>query len=873
MTPKEQQAYNEALHRIKTYCSDEIGVLDISGLKLTRLPPEIGQLTALTDLYLNDNQLITLPPEIGNLTALTELRVQGNHLTTLPPTIPQLTKLLRLYLSNNQLTTLPPEVGQFTALKTLTLHKNHLIVLPPEIGGLKELQHFYLDENHFRTLPPEIGKLTELRDLDLSNNRLTTLPMEIGQLKELRGLYLHGNPALGLPEEILGPDWNAVESRNGKPAKPQEILEYYFAILGAAGQALREVKLILVGRGEVGKSSMADALLGRKFVKNRKRTDGIAITPWEVKLSDGAAKVQIWDFGGQEIMHGTHQFFLTHRSLYVVMVDGRHDRAKQDAEYWLKLVRAFGGDSRVLVVMNRQMAHPFDMDRQYLADKYGVALDHFFRTDCSDAKSIGLLRKIILAQAGEMLAAEERFPRKCWDVKTRLEEMQKRGEDYLSDEAYADICKKHGVEDEEEQRKLLRRLADLGTVVSFPDEVKLSELTVLNPSWATDGIYRVVTDEELKEKRHGQLQSAALRKILPHNRWPKPAHVRYVLDLMEKFELCFSVGDDKGSVLVPDILPDKTPPLADWDATQCVVFSYRYTVLPHGVLPRFITRTHEFSRGGERWRSGVVLVHDGAEALIKADYDINCISVWVRGDHADARRGLLKVVRSHFDQIHARIKELNPQEQVAVPGRPTVLVPYCDLVLDERRGKTEYPVTVQGERVDWSIGNLLNGVESPAERKKAQKRSDREMGARHVTVAPGAHYHEHEETMNDNTINARDIINSQVGQVLTSCTNMIQQQPPGERRNALEDLEKEAKALIAKLPEDKKQEAAGNLELAVKGATSTTPNRKWYSVSAEGLIDASKFVKDFSGNIVGTLGTLGKLLWADFSMPEGEKER
>jgi hypothetical protein len=32
-------------------------------------------------------------------------------------------------------------------------------------------------------------------------------------------------------------------------------------------------------------------------------------------LSDGEATAMVWDFGGQEITHGTHQFFLTHRSL------------------------------------------------------------------------------------------------------------------------------------------------------------------------------------------------------------------------------------------------------------------------------------------------------------------------------------------------------------------------------------------------------------------------------------------------------------------------------------------------------------------------------------------------------------------------------
>jgi Leucine-rich repeat (LRR) protein len=37
----------------------------------TALPPEIGNLTNLTVLYLSGNQLTALPPEIGNLTNLT----------------------------------------------------------------------------------------------------------------------------------------------------------------------------------------------------------------------------------------------------------------------------------------------------------------------------------------------------------------------------------------------------------------------------------------------------------------------------------------------------------------------------------------------------------------------------------------------------------------------------------------------------------------------------------------------------------------------------------------------------------------------------------------------------------------------------------
>jgi hypothetical protein len=57
--------------------------------------------------------------------------------------------------------------------------------------------------------------------------------------------------------------------------------------------------------------------------------------------------------------------------------------------------------------------------------------------------------------------------------------------------------------------------------------------------------------------------------------------------------------------------------------------------------------------------------------------------------------------------------------------------------------------------------------------------------------------------------------------------------------------------------------------MLVKQATSEKPNRKWYSLSAEGLLDAATWVKDFTGNIGGTILNLGKLLWPDFRLPGG----
>ena len=60
--------------------------------------------------------------------------------------------------------------------------------------------------------------------------------------------------------------------------------------------------------------------------------------------------------------------------------------------------------------------------------------------------------------------------------------------------------------------------------------------------------------------------------------------------------------------------------------------------------------------------------------------------------------------------------------------------------------------------------------------------------------------------------------------------------------------------------------ATHTLKRLLEEATSEKPKRKWYSVLAEGLMDASKYVKDFTGNIAGTIGQLGKLFWPDFKL-------
>ena len=106
------------------------------------IPSSIGNLTNLTGLWLDGNQLIgEIPAEIGNLTNLTHLSLGDNHHTgEIPSEIGNLTNLTHLYLHFNQLSGgIPPIFGDLTSLTSLHLNNNQLTgEIPTEVCELIE---------------------------------------------------------------------------------------------------------------------------------------------------------------------------------------------------------------------------------------------------------------------------------------------------------------------------------------------------------------------------------------------------------------------------------------------------------------------------------------------------------------------------------------------------------------------------------------------------------------------------------------------------------------------------------------------------------------------------------------------------------------
>ena len=173
------------------------------------LPKELGNLTELTDLYLNHGGLTgPIPKELGNLPKLEQLILNDNRLTgPLPKELGNLPKLRRFSFGDNQLTgEIPKELGNLPELFKLSGYNNQLTgPIPKELGNLLKLTDLFLNHNRLTgPIPKELGNLLKLKHLTLNDNRLTgEIPKELGNLPELTNLHLNDNRLTGpIPKEL-----------------------------------------------------------------------------------------------------------------------------------------------------------------------------------------------------------------------------------------------------------------------------------------------------------------------------------------------------------------------------------------------------------------------------------------------------------------------------------------------------------------------------------------------------------------------------------------------------------------------------------------------------------------------------------------------
>ncbi|MEH1885247.1 COR domain-containing protein, partial [Nostoc sp.] len=618
--------------------------LYLSFNQLSSLPPEFGQLTNLQTLYLSFNQLSSLPPEFGQLTNLQTLELSRNQLSSLPPEFGQLTNLQSLYLGSNQLSSLPPEFGQLTNLQTLYLNSNQLSSLPPEFGQLTNLQTLDLNSNKLSSLPLEIGQLTNLQTLDLNRNQLSSLPPKIGQLTNLQTLDLGSNPLESPPPEIITKGFKA-------------ILDFCRQQLEQETDRLYEAKLIIVGEGGAGKTTLAKKIQDNQYTlqQDENTTEGIDVIQWKFLLDNNNREFQvnIWDFGGQEIYHTTHQFFLTKRSLYALVADTRKEDT--DFYYWLNVVELLSGNSPLLIVKNEKQERKREIDERELRREFTNFKETLTTNLATDRGLPEILNKIKhyitnLPHVGIELP-------KTW-VKVR-EALEGDSREYISLEEYMNICQKHGFTKQEDKLQLSDYLHDLGVCLHFQDDDFLIKTVILKPTWGTDAVYKVLDNPQVIQNL-GKFDRNDLKNIWHEKKY---ANMRpELLRLMMKFKLSYEIPSRPGTYIAPQLLSVNQPDF-NWDESNNLILRYKYDFMPKGILTRFIVEMHsDIEQQTLVWKTGVVLAKYESRAEVIEHYNQREIKVRIAGKR---KKELLVVINNELEKIHKSYERL--QYQTLVP--------------------------------------------------------------------------------------------------------------------------------------------------------------------------------------------------------------
>lgn len=565
----------KALKRIEKAKRNNFTKLNLNNCKLTEFPPEIFELTNLTELELDSNQLTIIPEAIGNLTNLTKLDLYENELTTLPDSLGQLTHLTELNLSKNKLTALPESIGQLKNLIDLYIWQNQLTYIPASIGQLTQLKTFLLPANQLKDIPDSFSNLRDLIKLDLGHIdalireqvdqkgqagfplqkipdyirnfqkleslgvedcQLSFLPEWLNELTKLRVLSLRLNNLTDLPPSIAQLEHLKTIQLEHNPLNPAlqsaynkglDAVKAYLRSLAENAEPLYEAKLVLVGEGSVGKTTLLKALKGDKGKgapkKGEMTTHGVEIDIHGLKLphpEKEGIEIQLnaWDFGGQDVYRVTHQFFFSGRSLYLLVWEPRRGVQQGQVEDWLNMIRLrVGEDARVLIVSThcKTGERIARIDKPVFKQQYGEMIVGFYEVDSlvpdeSTGEMVGIaeLKKVIADESAKLEQMGMKFNRN-W--KAARDELLTRSEPRISYQKFYEICTNHSLS-QIDSDTLAHLMHDLGYIVHYSDDEKLRDDVVLKPEWLTKAIGFVLEDRTTKEM-DGILNDSRLFKV------------------------------------------------------------------------------------------------------------------------------------------------------------------------------------------------------------------------------------------------------------------------------------------------------------------------------------------------------------------------
>ncbi len=564
-------------------------------------------------------------------------------------------------------------------------------------SNLKRLKDLIITESPIRDISP-------LQNLNLDLLFLKkTMISDINQMKH----FLNCNLTI---------QYNPLNEKINKKI-PKELLSNFddkqaikYLLDNQDAKPLREAKVIFIGEGLAGKTSLIDRLITGKN-KQFTRTDKIDIRTTDTlfKYRGEDLKVHFWDFGGQEIMHATHKFFMTEGCVYVIVTNGRKT-PDWELQSWIDQLKTTCGDSPVLLVANH-MDDERDLhqlkDRESKRDFDNIRLP-VIETSWKRGRGIDELHTAIEQAFQSLSHLEEDFPVKYWEVKQELEKLNEPYIDYQTFEKYCEQTKK--TFDPLSQSILADRLNSLGVMLNFRKRNdRLEDLLIFKPEWIINGVYKIINAKATQKQ--GRISKNEAYKVLKGADYKTNQERNFVMEMMEHFKLTYT-RDYFGDVfyLIPSTFDKNRPDNLEWNPEKVLRFRIQYDNWRKDYVSYFLVGEHKFIQENNVWREGAVLNYPEGKAFVETFSAEKRIDIEV--DCQGNSKLVLWQIRRAFNEVHNQfVKEnLGVLEKIVYEedGIQDVF-DYQELIELQEMGETYKPSTKLKKRLP--IKNLLEGVD------------------------------------------------------------------------------------------------------------------------------------------------------------------
>jgi GTPase SAR1 family protein len=424
---------------------------------------------------------------------------------------------------------------------------------------------------------------------------------------------------------------------------------------------LNEIKLILIGNGGVGKTTLRKNLVNNSYgITQHESTVGIEVVPCLTKGTQyGDVLMNIWDFGGQGKYRTIQHFFCSHNSFYLFVnqpaeleIDENEDDQYSGFHYWLSFISAFGydratgKDSPVIYVMNKADLLEKEIMLAEVQEEFGN-IRGAINVSCKDANSIQELARMIFEYLDETNMVGRTFNQKWINVKDHLAKINRK---YISKKEYKEICIEFKITEKEQQNTLLQYLIAVGTILYFPATMNLIDRIILDPNWIRQIAYQII-DLDCIKRGHLEIEDIYKSEIEDAN---------IAMDILDKFELCYRVssqGIDRYVFpsLFPKIKRQEKINLGDFQN-----YPYKYECIfrpfiPANIFHNIVVRLHDMvSDVNNCWKEIVVFNFDAVKIVFNEDWKNDKIELFLNGDEVNIKIQLIRI-RAEMEHLCHKI--------------------------------------------------------------------------------------------------------------------------------------------------------------------------------------------------------------------------